>query len=483
MATSELASTVPTTFPDILKDLTREVLVEQPKDIYQFCAKYFFKKLEGQRMTFIDLGLASGNPAQVAYATVLTSTQLVDADKVSAGTSTTHLSNPNYQPMDTDPPLQQGWDRGTPTDVVLASADGTGMVNGDGGGGDRGDPIEEDQEPPVGNSGPNDQPPADEEDHDDDDDDEDEEEDDLATAPPPPPVNYNRGRRTSVSAESMAPTTDKDYVKVVIPKTDEQRSRIQSSIKNNFLFRSCDEEQYADVVNAMSEKRVAVNETVIQQGGIGDYFYVVETGALDVFVSRNGQQPVKVTDYGPGGSFGELALMYNAPRAATVTATEECVLWALDRVTFRRILMENTSRKRRMYEAFLEEVELLQSLEPYERHKIADALESVVFNDGDCVIRQGDIGDNFYLIESGEATILTTDHDGVEHVVGGYKKGDYFGELALLNNEPRKATIMAKGRLKVATLGKKAFVRLLGPVVDIIKRNANNYANLTDIMS
>jgi hypothetical protein len=47
--------------------------------------------------------------------------------------------------------------------------------------------------------------------------------------------------------------------------------------------------------------------------------------------------------------------------------------------------------------------------------------------------------------------------------------------LALLNDEPRKATIKANGRLKVATLGKKAFVRLLGPVVDIIKRNANNY--------
>lgn len=48
-------------------------------------------------------------------------------------------------------------------------------------------------------------------------------------------------------------------------------------------------------------------------------------------------------------------------------------------------------------------------------------------------------------------------------------------ELALLTDKPRKATIKAKGRLKVASLGKKAFVRLLGPVVNIIKRNAANY--------
>ena len=262
-----------------------------------------------------------------------------------------------------------------------------------------------------------------------DDEEDDDEEDSSTPAPPPPPVNYNRGRRTSVSAESMAPTLDKDFVKVIIPKTEEQKSRISKSIHNNFLFRSCDEEQYTDVVNAMSEKRVSPGDEVIKQGGIGDFFYVVETGNLDVFVSKNGAPSIKVFQYEDGGSFGELALMYNAPRAATVIATAECVLWALDRVTFRRILMENTSRKRRMYEAFLEEVPLLVSLEAYERHKIADALESVVFNAGDVVIKQGDVGDNFYIIESGEALVKRTDDNGVEHNMPGLKKGDYFGGI------------------------------------------------------
>jgi CRP-like cAMP-binding protein len=97
--------------------------------------------------------------------------------------------------------------------------------------------------------------------------------------------------------------------------------------------------------------------------------------------------------------------MYNAPRAATVKCTSPATLWALDRVTFRRILMENTSRKRRMYENFLEEVPLLVSLEAYERHKIADALESVSFADGDVIIKQGDVGDQFYIIEAGETRV------------------------------------------------------------------------------
>lgn len=305
--------------------------------------------------------------------------------------------------------------------------------------------------------------------------------DEEVSAPPP---KFNRERRTSVSAESMAPTADdQEWVKINIPKSDEQRKRIQESISQNFLFKHLDEEQYNDVVNAMAEKKVLKGDEVIKQGGIGDYFYVVETGSLDVLVARNGNPPVKVTDYGPGGSFGELALMYNAPRAATVVATSDCVLWALDRITFRRILMENTSRKRRMYESFLEEVPLFHSLEAYERHKIADALESVTFNDGEVVIRQGAVGESFYIIESGDAKVTQADDTGKVHELPSLTKGDYFGELALLTEKPRVATITAKGKLKVATMNKRAFVRLLGPVVDILKRNATNYKTIMSTSS
>ncbi|CAO3586225.1 unnamed protein product [Absidia cylindrospora] len=280
----------------------------------------------------------------------------------------------------------------------------------------------------------------------------------------------SRGRRTSVSAESLQPTTSHDFVKTVIPKSDEQRERIGVAIGNNFLFKNLDEEQHLDVVNAMVEKRVANGAKVIEQGGVGDYFYIVESGTLDCLI--NGK---KVTEYTAGGSFGELALMYNAPRAATIVATSDCVLWALDRVAFRMILMENTARKRRMYDHFLSEVPIFKSLEPYERHKIADALEPVQFEDGLVVIKENDVGENFYLIEQGSAIFYKTASDGSQQQVNRLSKGDYFGELALLNDKPRAATVVADGKLKCVTLGKKAFTRLLGPVMDILQRNSENY--------
>lgn len=171
-----------------------------------------------------------------------------------------------------------------------------------------------------------------------------------------------------------------------------------------------------------------------------------------------------------GGSFGELALMYNAPRAATVVSAENsCTLWALDRVTFRRILMESTFARRRMYENFLEEVPLLSSLTGYERSKIADALETFKFPAGYTIIRQGDAGTAFFLLEDGECDAYL-EKDGVQQQVRHYRKGDFFGELALLNDAPRAASVVSTTEVKVATLGKSAFARLLGPVEGIMRR-------------
>ena len=251
------------------------------------------------------------------------------------------------------------------------------------------------------------------------------EEEEEPAAPPPA-----RFRRFSVSAESMTPSaTDEKWEKVVIPKSDEHRARIAKAVAHNLLFRQLDEAQRKDVVDAMAEKIFGKDEVVIQQGAVGDFFYVVDDGELECYINKDGGQ-VKVAHYTAGGAFGELALMYNAPRAATVIArSRRTALWALDRVTFRKILMESTSRKRRMFESFLEEVPLLATLEPYERLKIADALESVVFEPGAVVVKQGDMGDDFYIIESGNASVVKVDKEGKSHEMPGLKKGDYFGGM------------------------------------------------------
>ncbi|KAL9054674.1 MAG: hypothetical protein Q9162_004040 [Coniocarpon cinnabarinum] len=290
--------------------------------------------------------------------------------------------------------------------------------------------------------------------------------------------NYNLGRRTSVSAESINPAEadNENWQPPVFPKNDTQKERLRNAISPNFLFSNLEEAQLNQLLNALQEKPIpAKGIKVINQGESGDYFYVVEKGSFDVHINKSGHlEPGtegmgdRVASIGAGGSFGELALMYNTPRAATVISSEPSTIWQLDRVTFRRILMTSAYQRRQMYEAFLAEVPLLEGLTDYERSKIADALHTEKYGSNHTIIKEGDPGENFFFLESGEAEVYK---QGTDKPVHHYKKGDYFGELALLENKPRAASVISKTDVKLASLSKEGFQRLMGPVEELMRRN------------
>ncbi|KAJ2002880.1 hypothetical protein GGI04_003170 [Coemansia thaxteri] len=471
-------------FNEVLSELREAIFRRKPADVYQFCATHFNAKLAEQREGLLEL--VKMNPGILDSTMSGPSGSGGDAgigNGAEAGSSATGSSAaPRHQdeePRESGPEssenreepylaMQQAsehaWSNGE-GDAVC------GIINPEfsfGGGG---------QAAKQSDEGSNSMKV---------DGDEDEEARDkfssLVSVAAGGSVQPFAGRRFSVSAESMNPTTETNYKKKFVPKTEDQKLRIGAALDNNFLFKNIDEDSYRDVVDAMEEKHVARGQSVIVQGGVGDYFYIVERGSFNIYVRRgDNAQPTLVATAEDSGSFGELALMYNAPRAATVTATSDATLWALDRITFRSLLMERTSRKRRLYERFLETVPLLKSLEPYERQKIADALETVSFNDGETIVQQGDAGSDFYLIEHGSIRVYKTDTDGVCREYPSLAQGGYFGELALLDDQPRQATLISCGRTKCARMSKDAFDRLLGPVINIIRREADNYAHIQSL--
>ncbi|KAF9057715.1 cyclic nucleotide-binding-like protein [Panaeolus papilionaceus] len=423
------------TFDALIVDLTRDYQRVQPKDSLQYCANWFQSRLEEQRARTRDL--LSSRPGSLSVPSDLfTDTQL-------EGGLTPTIS-PFARPRPSIAPSPFG----------TLNVPGNALLGGD-------------RTPPSLRYGQRELPPT----------------SPLTTTTlsnpfasfdTPTPIPMNSGdflhppnsaifaRRTSVSAESIAVDSANDEPLPYYPKTDDQIRRIKAAIGDNFIFRDLDEEQERGVLNAIQEHHVVKGEVVIRQGDVGEYFYVVESGLLYCFIrsdplpptwlsmgtiannititegkggKQNNEFGKLVQECKPGSSFGELALMYGHPRAASVVAIEESTLWSLDRITFRTIILKAAHRRRTMYERFLSTVELLSSLDAPERSKIADALVSKVYADGEAVVTEGEMGDTFFFVEEGEAIVtkrVQSNGETRNMRVSVLRQGDYFGGTAFL---------------------------------------------------
>jgi cAMP-dependent protein kinase regulator len=284
-------TTLPTEYTTLLNELNRTIHRERPRDILQFCANWFNKRLEEQRVELINHSSYDPRTPLKLFCKLTLDSSLPQVNTRRAQTETI-FEEPfaPTSPRSSGPPPSSQVPPTSPTSLSFLSQD----------------------------PNPTDFPP-----------------------------NYNLSRRTSVSAESLAPQTSPQIRRTSQgpTKTAQQETRIRSAISANLLFKNLDDEQTRDVLDAMSEKRIPKEGfTVIHQGDVGDFFYVVEEGNFDFYIRKQGGNVQGLGDrvggVGAGGSFGELALMYNAPRAASVVSTSAGVLWALDRITFRKILMD-----------------------------------------------------------------------------------------------------------------------------------------------
>ncbi|XP_026469120.1 cAMP-dependent protein kinase type I regulatory subunit isoform X1 [Ctenocephalides felis] len=284
-------------------------------------------------------------------------------------------------------------------------------------------------------------------------------------------------RRGAISAEPVTEEDATNYVKKVVPKDYKTMAALAKAIDRHVLFSHLDDNERSDIFDAMFPVVCQPGESIIQQGDEGDNFYVVDEGEVEIYVNNQ-----LVTTIGGGGSFGELALIFGTRRAATARAKTKVKLWGIDRDSYRRILMGSTIRKRKMYEAFLSRVSILESLDKWERLTIADALEPVTFEAGATIVKQGDPGEDFFIIVEGTAKVLQKRVDSDTPVeVGRLGPSDYFGEIALLLDRPRAATVVACGPLKCVRLDRARFERVLGPCADILKRNITQYNSFVSL--
>eukprot|EP00210_Caulerpa_lentillifera_P000821 g794.t2 len=264
-------------------------------------------------------------------------------------------------------------------------------------------------------------------------------------------------KRVAVAAEAQAEDAAVEIPN--FPKTEAQIKIIEEAINGNVLFDTLSIPAKSAIVDSMVQLTASVGTTIIKEGDtVATKFYVLEDGCCDVFKKDSNSESKKVHSYGPGSGFGELALLYNAPRAATVKAMTTCRLWVMERSVY--VSVKHSFDKKMIEERrrLVENVPLLQMLSEDHKNILADALELVDF-ERSTIISEGEVGDRFYLIKDGRVNVKKG-----ETTVDKLKEGDYFGERALIQDDLRAATVIADGYVACYTLSRDSFNQLLGPI-------------------
>eukprot|EP00927_Polykrikos_kofoidii_P046169 TRINITY_DN40369_c0_g1_i1.p1 TRINITY_DN40369_c0_g1~~TRINITY_DN40369_c0_g1_i1.p1 ORF type:complete len:1024 (+),score=149.68 TRINITY_DN40369_c0_g1_i1:102-3074(+) len=298
-----------------------------------------------------------------------------------------------------------------------------------------------------------------------------------------PPLHLDCRPRCAVSVEAHGEWNPRIavYVRPSSVKTDVQCENLRTMLEACPLFARVSADSLDALVEAMPVVTVQAGEQIIQQGEQGDELFVVLNGAVACFEEggRRSQgnileEPTAdprgrfVRSVGAGLVFGQLAMLWRKPRTLSVYAETTCELGKLQREVYTELVVRRELTERSRREQVLRKAPVLETMNDEQLAKVADALDLVKYQDGQTIIKQGETGDDFFVVLTGECacTVETGGIRGAKDVQEHrrYGPGQLFGERALLERTVRAATITAITQVEALRLGRRKFERLLGPL-------------------
>ena len=247
--------------------------------------------------------------------------------------------------------------------------------------------------------------------------------------------------------------TDAPTAKIIEKSKSSQDIKvIKSCLQKHFIFSGLTDDQKSIIIEQMKMYIVNSNEIIFNQGSQGSAFFIIASGRLDVLVNEN-----KVNSLKAGDSFGELALIHDTPRTATIKTVLNSTMWVLDRRTFRSILEELNAKNYQENHQFIESIPLFKILSSSQKESLVSCLTVLNFTIGQRIVNEGDSGELLYIIKEGT---VSCSQKGKE--IRKMGKGDYFGEQALIYDSVRTASVIALEDVTCVALNREEFSNALG---------------------
>lgn len=256
----------------------------------------------------------------------------------------------------------------------------------------------------------------------------------------------------------MTPTVI--FVLRMITSIFREQALIRAALENNdFLSHILQEKRLQHFIDCMYQQQMKEGEILIREGETGSQLYISNNGKFEVTIQED-----FVNTFSDVRVFGELAILYSAKRHATITCLEECSVWTLDCPVFKKIVIKTAIEEQEEMVSFLQNVPKLNTASKEHLYQVTNLLKTEFFPTSKQIVRQGEVGDKFYIIRAGSVSVIRNDEK-----VARLGKGQFFGEIALLKDDFRQATVVADAPgTECLTLTRKEFIDHFGEVDDFV---------------
>ncbi|EGW13917.1 cGMP-dependent protein kinase 2 [Cricetulus griseus] len=294
-------------------------------------------------------------------------------------------------------------------------------------------------------------------------------------------LHSRRGAKAGVSAEPTTRTYDLNkppefsFEKARVRKDSSEKKLITDALNKNQFLKRLDPQQIKDMVECMYGRNYPQGSYIIKQGEPGNHIFVLAEGRLEVFQGEKLLSPIPMWT-----TFGELAILYNCTRTASVKAITNVKTWALDREVFQNIMRRTAQARDEQYRNFLRSVSLLKNLPEDKLTKIIDCLEVEYYDKGDYIIREGEEGSTFFILAKGKVKVTqSTEGHEQPQLIKTLQKGEYFGEKALISDDVRSANIIAEENdVACLVIDRETFNQTVGTFEELQKYLEGYVANL-----
>jgi CRP-like cAMP-binding protein len=255
------------------------------------------------------------------------------------------------------------------------------------------------------------------------------------------------------------------------PKSQGHRDILMNVVRNDELFLPAIERNQTELlVSAFEVITASPNSHLVDLHASATEFFVVLEGYVELSTSHHGEK--STTRLISGEYFGDEALMWHTTWTLSAVAGPQCVIAKMSRTCYQTIVVEKGMKERERRISCLHKVIMFETFNDELIAKIEEVLHLRVYHPGDVIVREGQLGHHFFILESGECQIFKGSQDFTGEPIAVLGMGALFGERALLDQVPRSASVIAKTDVELLVLSRGKFERLLGPMQNLHKEHS-----------